>query len=60
MTYGRPATCRRGGCGNPVSEQRAECEGDLGWCDFHRGEVRQTRHRLTVGTKTGQKRKEQM
>lgn len=51
MTYGQPPVCRRGGCGEPVSERPASCEGDIGWCDTHRGQVREMRYRLTVGVK---------
>ena len=53
MAYGQPPTCRRGGCGQPADDRPAACEGDIGWCEMHRDEVRQTRFRLTVGVKPG-------
>lgn len=51
MTYRYPPTCRRGGCAEPASTAPARDEGDIGWCDSHRLQVREMRARLTSGVK---------
>lgn len=42
MTYGQPAVCRRGGCGEPAEDRQGE-PGDVGWCVAHGAEVRRAR-----------------
>lgn len=53
VTYRQPPVCRRGGCGTEAEDRPGDVEGDRGWCDRHRAEVRATRSRLTVGVKSG-------